>query len=128
MAGVKLRRFELGLSAQRASELIGISRQNFEKWENGSSRLTAGRLFEVAQVLNIDPGWFFQDYMQGHVPTAGSFGTTMSPAAVELVGLFNRASAENRKALRQMALACAVASSVGDDIVRDVDDEAPQAA
>lgn len=38
---------------------LGISFQQIQKYEAGSNRISASRLFELAQALNVSPDYFF---------------------------------------------------------------------
>ena len=46
----------LGLTQQQLADLIGVTYQQAHKYERGINRVSAGRLFEVAQVLSGLPG------------------------------------------------------------------------
>lgn len=59
---IKLRRIQVGVQAQYLADRIGISRQQLVKFETGEHRITAGRLWDVAKVLDIEPGWFFREF------------------------------------------------------------------
>ena len=41
-------------------ELIGVTYQQAHKYERGINRISAGRLFEIAQVLRVPVGYFFE--------------------------------------------------------------------
>ena len=49
----------LGLTQQQLAELIGVTYQQAHKYERGINRVSAGRLFEVAQVLSVPVSYFF---------------------------------------------------------------------
>jgi transcriptional regulator with XRE-family HTH domain len=57
---IRERRLMLGLSQQQLANLIGVTYQQAHKYERGLNRISAGRLFEIAQVLSIGVGWFFE--------------------------------------------------------------------
>ena len=57
---IRARRLMMGLSQQDLAGAIGVTYQQLHKYERGLNRISAGRLFDVAQVLNIEPGWFFE--------------------------------------------------------------------
>ena len=50
----------LGLTQQQLAEMIGVTYQQAHKYERGINRVSAGRLYEVARVLNV-PITFFYD-------------------------------------------------------------------
>lgn len=69
---IRERRVMLGLSQQQMAELIGVTYQQAHKYERGINRISAGRLFEIAQVLRVPVGYFFEglgDRDDGELPT-----------------------------------------------------------
>ncbi len=50
----------LGLSQTRLADGLGISFHQLKKYENGSNRVGAGRLYGCAQLLNVSPAYFFE--------------------------------------------------------------------
>ena len=50
---VRERRLLLGLSQRDLASSLGISAQQMAKYENGTSSLSAGRLYQVATRLNV---------------------------------------------------------------------------
>lgn len=56
---VRLRRMELGMSQERLGELLGLSFQQVQKYERGTNRIGAGRLFEVAKILGVGIEYFY---------------------------------------------------------------------
>lgn len=47
------------------SEILGVSYQQLQKYENGSNRVSAGRLFLIGHVLKVDVGYFYQGLPPG---------------------------------------------------------------
>ncbi len=56
---VRERRVMLGLSQQRLARMIGVTYQQAHKYESGLNRISGGRLYEIARVMNVPVGWFF---------------------------------------------------------------------
>ena len=54
------RRIMLGLTLQQLAELVGITYQQAHKYERGINRVSAGRLFEIARVLAVPVGYFYE--------------------------------------------------------------------
>ena len=48
---VRLRRTLLGMSQEKLGEAIGLTFQQVQKYERGSNRIGASRLFDLARVL-----------------------------------------------------------------------------
>ena len=57
---IRERRIMLGLTQQRLAEMIGVSYQQAHKYERGVNRVSAGRLFEIARVLNASITYFYE--------------------------------------------------------------------
>jgi transcriptional regulator with XRE-family HTH domain len=58
-ARVRERRIMLGLTQQQLADLIGVTYQQAHKYERGINRVSAGRLYEIAQVLSVPVSYFF---------------------------------------------------------------------
>src|SRR5207248_6869694 len=58
-ARIRERRIMLGLTQQQLADLIGVTYQQAHKYERGINRVSAGRLYEIAQVLSVPVGYFF---------------------------------------------------------------------
>lgn len=56
---IRSRRIMLGLSQQQMADLIGVTYQQTHKYERGINRISAGRLYEIAQVLKVPVSFFF---------------------------------------------------------------------
>ncbi|MBO0738824.1 MAG: helix-turn-helix transcriptional regulator [Alphaproteobacteria bacterium] len=63
-ARVRERRIMLGLTQQQLADLIGVTYQQAHKYERGINRVSAGRLFEIAQVLSVPVSYFFDGLEQ----------------------------------------------------------------
>lgn len=50
----------LGLTQQEMAKLIGVTFQQAHKYETGMNRISAGRLFQIAQALDVSVTYFFQ--------------------------------------------------------------------
>jgi transcriptional regulator with XRE-family HTH domain len=63
-ARIRERRIMLGLTQQQLADLIGVTYQQAHKYERGINRVSAGRLFEVSQVLSVPVSYFFDELEQ----------------------------------------------------------------
>jgi transcriptional regulator with XRE-family HTH domain len=59
-ARMRERRIMLGLTQQQMAELIGVTYQQAHKYEKGINRVASGRLYNIAQALGVDIGYFFE--------------------------------------------------------------------
>ncbi len=86
---IRSRRTLLGFTQEQLAEALDISYQQIQKYETGANRVSAGRLFQIAQKLGVDGGYFF-DGLNG----LGDGGPSMPHGGVnriviELVRNFN---------------------------------------
>lgn len=56
---LRLRRQVLKMSQERLGNKLGVTFQQIQKYERGSNRVGASRLWKISQVLNVDVGFFF---------------------------------------------------------------------
>jgi transcriptional regulator with XRE-family HTH domain len=66
-ARIHERRIMLGLTQQQFAELVGVSYQQLHKYERGINRVPAGRLFEIAHVLSVPVGYFYEGFAEERV-------------------------------------------------------------
>ncbi len=90
----------LGFSQQQMADLIGVTYQQAHKYERGINRISAGRLHEIAQVLGVSVGFFFE----GLEDRDGHDLTTRQRMCLELARNFCRINNErHQEALSQLA-------------------------
>jgi transcriptional regulator with XRE-family HTH domain len=108
---IRERRVMLGLSQQQLAQMIGVTYQQAHKYERGLNRISAGRLYEIAQVLSVPVSWFFEGLSTESTPAEMS---TRQRMCLELARNF--AAIDNEKhqeALSQMARALAAQAANG---------------
>ena len=59
-ARMRERRIMLGLTMEQMAELVGVTLQQAGKYEKGTNRVASGRLYKIAQALDVDIGYFFE--------------------------------------------------------------------
>ncbi len=64
-ARLRQRRTLLGMTQTKLGDAIGMSFQQVQKYENGATRISASRLFDLSRVLDVPIQYFFDD-----MPTA----------------------------------------------------------
>jgi len=58
-ARIRQRRKTMGLSQTELATEIGVKFQQVQKYETGANRVSASRLFLIAETLQVDLGYFF---------------------------------------------------------------------
>jgi transcriptional regulator with XRE-family HTH domain len=100
------RRWMLGITQPQLAERIGITFQQVQKYEAGMNRVSASRLWDIAEAMEVDVRFFFEGLK-------GAEGATSAEAAVsaenreevELLRSYNAIPAEQRKRLFDLARA-----------------------
>ncbi|HEY5411324.1 MAG TPA: helix-turn-helix transcriptional regulator [Caulobacteraceae bacterium] len=67
-ARVRLRRKQVGKSQEELAAALGLTFQQVQKYERGSNRISASKLYAIAKALTIDVAWFFEDLDQAIRP------------------------------------------------------------
>ena len=69
---VRERRLMLGITVQELAVVLGVPYQQVHKYETGANRLSAGRLYRLAEALGVEVGHFFRETGTGEpsAPTA----------------------------------------------------------
>lgn len=91
---VRMRRVMCGLSQTVLANRIGLTFQQLQKYESGMNRISASKLWLIAQELDAPVQWFFTDAAEGKSPTA-EFGTKRE--TLELVRNFKTIAPEVRQ-------------------------------
>ncbi|MEL6798613.1 MAG: helix-turn-helix domain-containing protein [Pseudomonadota bacterium] len=57
---VRHRRWMVGMTQQQLAEKVGIKFQQIQKYETGMNRVSASRLWDIADVLGVPVSFFFE--------------------------------------------------------------------
>ena len=58
---VRLRRTLLGMSQEQLGTELNITFQQVQKYERGANRISASRLWDIGQILDVPINYFFDD-------------------------------------------------------------------
>ena len=111
-ARIRMRRQLINMSQERLGELLGITFQQIQKYEKGSNRISASRLFYAAKTLGV-PVTFFYDGLPGTEAGDGLkeennandlSKTLMTPEGMQMVKAFKDSeSVTQRKLIASLA-------------------------
>lgn len=59
-ARVRARRRLLGITQEKLGEALGLTFQQVQKYERGSNRISASRLFELSRILGVPVTYFYE--------------------------------------------------------------------
>ena len=90
--GLKIRdrRKELGLTQENLAEVLGITYQQFQRYENGTSYLNTDRLQAISNALDVPIPYFFEEKGEGKVSIMDRGHPYMSPEEREFVDWFRK--------------------------------------
>lgn len=112
---IRARRLELGKSQTDLGDAVGVKFQQIQKYETGTNRVSASRLFAIADVLQVPVEYFFADSLND---PDGEDGEETRPLAEildedrrarQLLLHFNRLFAPQKDAVLSMVISMAQA-------------------
>jgi transcriptional regulator with XRE-family HTH domain len=62
---IRVRRLQQDMSQTTLADALGLTFQQVQKYEKGVNRVGAGRLQQVAKILQVSPSYFFDDNIGG---------------------------------------------------------------
>ncbi|WP_439561194.1 helix-turn-helix domain-containing protein [Roseinatronobacter sp.] len=65
---IRQRRWAIGMTQQQLAEVVGIKFQQIQKYETGMNRVSASRLWDIAQALQVSITFFFEDVNSDQLP------------------------------------------------------------
>ena len=71
---VRYRRMITGMSQETLGARCGLTFQQIQKYEKGTNRIGASRLFQLSKILDVQPGYFFEDMNGAAAADAGEEG------------------------------------------------------
>ena len=58
---IRLRRTLLGMSQEQLGNALNITFQQVQKYERGANRVSASRLWDISQIIDVPISYFFED-------------------------------------------------------------------
>ncbi|WP_170347955.1 MULTISPECIES: helix-turn-helix domain-containing protein [Ruegeria] len=68
---VRHRRWLIGMTQQQLAQQVGIKFQQIQKYETGANRISASRLWDIAEALDVPVSFFFEGLEESEKETAG---------------------------------------------------------
>ncbi|MDG1469985.1 MAG: helix-turn-helix transcriptional regulator [Ascidiaceihabitans sp.] len=106
---IRQRRWLIGMTQQTLAESVGIKFQQIQKYETGANRVSASRLWDIAEVVGVPVSFFFEG-MEAVDTEAEASGAALAPAdilgdkeAMELVRSYYAIPEEQRRRLFELA-------------------------
>ena len=92
MVGAKIRMFRInrGMSQTVLAERIGVTFQQVQKYERGANRVGAGRLSQIASVLDVSVGELFESSRAGSPGMNSPVRLLAEPGALRVLKAYAR--------------------------------------
>lgn len=102
---VRQRRWMVGMTQQQLAEKVGIKFQQIQKYETGMNRVSASRLWDIADVLGVSVSFFFEGLSdQAKTPANGApVDILADKEALELVRSYYAMPENQRRRLFDLA-------------------------
>ena len=100
---VRQRRWMIGMTQQQLADRVGIKFQQIQKYETGANRISASRLWDIADALEVQVSFFFEglDASSTTDTTAGDVMTDKE--ALDLVRAYYAIPEAQRRSLFDLA-------------------------
>jgi len=96
------------MSQEKLGELLGITFQQVQKYEKGSNRVSASRLYQISRVLGVSVQYFYDelksddDDLAGLAESEGAdaiAGALQSPDGVQIARIFSETTDPDKRKL-----------------------------
>lgn len=99
---IRHRRWMVGMTQQQLADKVGIKFQQIQKYETGMNRVSASRLWDIAETLGVTIGFFFEGLANGAMAPTGS-DIMADKEALELVRSYYAIPEAQRRRLFDLA-------------------------
>ena len=96
---VRIRRVLCGMSQTALATELGLTFQQLQKYESGANRISASRLWQISQTLDVPVAWFFYG-LDGEPFDDPSHGLRTKRDTLELVRSIQACPPDVQKQLR----------------------------
>ncbi|MDK8873202.1 helix-turn-helix transcriptional regulator [Paracoccus sp. SSJ] len=100
---IRHRRWMIGMTQQQLAEKVGIKFQQIQKYETGMNRVSASRLWDIAQAVDVPVSFFFEGLDDGHVHNAVEGDILADKEALQLVRAYYAMPEAQRRQIFELA-------------------------
>jgi transcriptional regulator with XRE-family HTH domain len=99
---IRHRRWMVGMTQQQLADAVGIKFQQIQKYETGMNRVSASRLWGIAEALDVQISFFFEGLSEGE-EIARDTAIVADREAMELVRAYTAIPEQQRRKLFDLA-------------------------
>jgi transcriptional regulator with XRE-family HTH domain len=96
-ARIRARRVEMSMSQTNVADRLGLTFQQVQKYERGYNRVSASRLYDLTEILDVDIAYFFEGFKDTEIPESPEDWTA---DVWGLIAAFNELPEKLRMSLR----------------------------
>jgi transcriptional regulator with XRE-family HTH domain len=100
---IRQRRWMIAMTQQQLADKVGIKFQQIQKYETGMNRVSASRLWDIADTLGVTIAFFFEGLADGAEPAASGVDLMADKEALELVRSYYSIPEAQRRRLFDLA-------------------------
>ncbi|THD81569.1 XRE family transcriptional regulator [Aliigemmobacter aestuarii] len=101
---IRHRRWMIGMTQQQLADKVGIKFQQIQKYETGMNRVSASRLWDIADALGVAIGFFFEGLDDARESAAPAQGDILADKeAMELLRSYYAIPEAQRRRLFELA-------------------------
>jgi transcriptional regulator with XRE-family HTH domain len=100
---IRHRRWMVGMTQQQLADKVGIKFQQIQKYETGMNRVSASRLWDIADALGVQIAFFFEGLTEDQVPASAQGDILADKEALDLVRSYYAIPEAQRRRLFDLA-------------------------
>lgn len=91
------------MTQQQLADKVGIKFQQIQKYETGMNRVSASRLWDIAQAVDVPVSFFFEGLQEGEMPQQVEGDILADKEALQLVRAYYAMPAAQRRQIFELA-------------------------
>ncbi len=100
---IRHRRWMIGMTQQQLADKVGIKFQQIQKYETGMNRVSASRLWDIAETLGVEISFFFEGLSENAATTPARADILADKEALDLVRSYYAIPEAQRRRLFDLA-------------------------
>jgi transcriptional regulator with XRE-family HTH domain len=100
---IRHRRWMIGMTQQQLADKVGIKFQQIQKYETGMNRVSASRLWDIADTMGVTIAFFFEGLADGAQASPAGSDMMADKEAMELVRSYYAIPEAQRRRLFDLA-------------------------
>ena len=100
---IRHRRWMVGMTQQQLADQVGIKFQQIQKYETGMNRVSASRLWDIADALGVPISFFFEGLAGGRATASVDDDIMANKEALQLIRAYYAMPEAQRRQIFELA-------------------------